>query len=116
MRRILVLAVLGATTFGCTSESVDGATSSSSSSSGVAEPALDERCEAAKEPYGAGAKVIASYESAKDFEVVCWIDGAVAKSPPAGEPFDRAVVGVRTDGTATLIQAGYRDSMHPQAP
>lgn len=111
MRWISVLIVLGATAFGCGSESVSGADPSTD-----AEAVFDERCETPKEPYGPGAEVIASFDSAGDFEVVCWIDGSVAKAPPGGDPFDRAVVGVGAEGTATLIQAGYRDSLTPEAP
>lgn len=87
-----------------------------SASSGSDEQALDERCEMAKAPYGPGAEVIAAFESTGDFEAVCWIDGSVAKSPPGGDPFDRAVVGIRSDGTSTLIKAGYQSSMQPEAP
>jgi len=114
MRRISILILLGAVAFGCGSESVSGA--DPSASVGSDKRAIDERCEAAKGPYGPGAEVIASFDSVGDFDVVCWIDGSVAKAPPGGDPFDRAVVGVPADGSPTLIQAGYRDSLPPEAP
>ena len=114
MRWICVLLVLSATAFGCASESE--LVSQTGTSADAEESAFDERCQTAKDPYGPGAEVIASFDAAGDFDVVCWIDGSVAKAPPGGDPFDRAVVGVGADGTATLIQAGYRDSLTPEAP
>ena len=54
---------------------------------------------------------------------MCWIDAPIPKSPPptpdGGPPprFDRAVVGIRADdGGIELIKAGYRDSLHVEAP
>lgn len=46
--------------------------------------------------------------------MLCYIDGQIAKAPPAGqdgevpEPFDRIVVGV-VDSDSEMILAGYRD-------
>lgn len=47
--------------------------------------------------------------------VLCYLDGPVAKSPPGGAPFDRAVVGVAA-GDAEFIMAGYRKSLPVKAP
>jgi hypothetical protein len=47
--------------------------------------------------------------------VVCFLDGSVPKSPPGGEPFDRALVRVAGEH-AELIIAGYRDQLIVEAP
>jgi hypothetical protein len=39
--------------------------------------------------------------------VVCYVDAAIAKAPPGGEPFDRAIVAV-VGGRAILVTAGYK--------
>lgn len=47
--------------------------------------------------------------------VVCYLDGAVAKSPPGRKPFDRAVIAVAGEHAEQII-AGYRDQMPVEAP
>jgi len=47
--------------------------------------------------------------------VLCYIDGQIAKSPPGGEPFDRAVIAV-VDEQADMIAAGYRARLPIRAP
>jgi hypothetical protein len=47
--------------------------------------------------------------------VLCYVDGVVAKSPPGGEPFDRAVIAV-VDRSGELIAAGYRDRLPIRVP
>jgi|GEM_PF-3198894 len=54
-------------------------------------------------------------EPAEYKAVLCYLDGPVAKSPPGGAPFDRAVVGVAA-GDAEFIMAGYRKSLSVKAP
>lgn len=61
--------------------------------------------------YGIEAELVAATAGRGEFEVECWIDGPVAKAPPGGRPFDRAHVGVRSDGSAELIRAGHREDM-----
>jgi hypothetical protein len=56
-----------------------------------------------------------SGEPAEDKAVLCYLDGPVAKSPPGGAPFDRAVVGVAA-GDAEFIIAGYRASIPVKGP
>jgi hypothetical protein len=46
--------------------------------------------------------------------VVCFLDGAVPKAPPGGEPYDRAVIAVSGEH-AELIIAGHREHL-PVAP
>lgn len=47
--------------------------------------------------------------------VLCYLDGPVAKSPPGGASFERAVVGVAA-GDAEFIVAGYRKNLPVKAP
>jgi hypothetical protein len=47
--------------------------------------------------------------------VLCYLDGPVPKSPPGGNPYDRALVGV-TPGHSELTIAGYRDQLPVLAP
>lgn len=54
-------------------------------------------------------------EPAEYKAVLCYLDGPVAKSPPGGAPFDRAVVGVAA-GDAEFIMAGYRSSLSVKVP
>jgi len=54
-------------------------------------------------------------EPAEYKAVLCYLDGPIAKSPPGGAPFDRAVVGVAA-GDAEFIMAGYRKSLPVKAP
>ena len=46
---------------------------------------------------------------------LCYIDGEIAKSPPGGNPFDRAVIAI-VDRGAPLIAAGYRDRVPVRPP
>lgn len=59
--------------------------------------------------YGIDAVLIAAFARDDDYEAECWIDGHVAKAPPGGRPYDRAVIGVRADGSAEMIRATYRE-------
>lgn len=54
-------------------------------------------------------------EVAEHKAVLCYLDGPIAKSPPGGTPFDRAVVGVAA-GDPELIMAGYRKNLAVTAP
>jgi hypothetical protein len=54
-------------------------------------------------------------EAAEQKAVLCYLDGAIAKSPLGGTPFDRAVVGAAA-GDAELIMAGYRKDLAVTAP
>lgn len=47
--------------------------------------------------------------------VLCYVDGGIPKAPPAGKPFDRAVIAI-VDGHGELILAGYRDSLPIREP
>lgn len=47
--------------------------------------------------------------------IACYIDGPVAKAPPGGEPFDRAVV-VVVDGKADLVVAAYQKDYPVRLP
>lgn len=47
--------------------------------------------------------------------VLCYVDGVIGKSPPGGDPFDRAVIAM-VDRNAELIAAGYRDRLPIRAP
>lgn len=77
---------------------------------GDLDPQAVERCRRHLDDYGVGAKLLVARTAGGEYEAECWIHGQVAKSPPEGEPFDLAVIGVRADGTAELIRAGYVDS------
>jgi hypothetical protein len=46
---------------------------------------------------------------------VCYLDGHFPKSPPGGDPFDRAIV-VVVNGTGELIVMSYRTQLPVQAP
>ncbi len=47
--------------------------------------------------------------------VVCFLDGPVAFSPPGGQQYDRAVVGV-ADSRAEMLMAGYKTNIPVRAP
>ena len=63
--------------------------------------------------FGVEATLVAAVTTTGEYVAECWIDGAVAKSPPMGRRYDRAVIGVRPDGSATLLRAGYRENLSP---
>ena len=52
------------------------------------------------------------FEGVPDGEraVVCYIDASIAKAPPGGESYDRAVVAV-VRGRGTMISAGYQQDL-----
>lgn len=59
---------------------------------------------------GINAVLVAAIPRDDVYEAECWIDGDVAKAPPGGRSFDRAVIGVRPEGSAKIIRATYRDA------
>jgi hypothetical protein len=84
--------------------------------------AADAICAPHVNTYGPDAELVAAFASGGVYRAICWIDGHVAKSPPLREDgtvspsFDRAVIGVRADGSPSLIKAGMRDSMPVEEP
>ena len=97
------------------------APASSAVPSAKADPA-DAFCTPHVNTYGPDAELVATFASDGVYRAICWIDGHVAKSPPLREDgtvspsFNRAVVGVRADGSPTLIKAGMRESMPVEEP
>jgi hypothetical protein len=88
-----------------------------------ARSAAEAECEPVVARFGPNAELVAAFASDGKSRVVCWIDAAIAKSPPLGpggetpRSFDRAVVGIRADnGAVEMIKAGYRDSLRVEAP
>ena len=77
---------------------------------GDVEPQAAGLCRPHLDDYGVDADLLVARTVGGEYEVECWVHGQVAKSPPEGAPFDLAVIGVRADGTAELIRAGYIDS------
>jgi hypothetical protein len=72
--------------------------------------------------YGPEAELVAAFPTEGQFRATCWINGEIPKSPPLGldgdlQPrFDRVVLGIDGNGIATVLQAGYRESLPIVAP